>query len=904
MTSNHDDHGDHAHGHDDHAHGAAAGGHDDHAHGGGHGGGHAPGGGHAHGGGHGGHDDHHAHHEYSAADYLLWAFGLLAALCVGVWTVGYVSGTPPGSNSAWLTIPSAAGILLVLPLIAFVVQMFFGYYMGRASHWVSLSAIFGACVLGTWIFVAMLRGEPGTALVHSQLPWFKIGDPARGGTQLFFGFYIDGLTAGMLFIVTFIGGLVHTYSTSYMDGDPRYHRFFGYLSIFCFSMLGLVLSDNLLGLYCFWELVGLSSYLLIGFWFEKVSAANACKKAFLVNRVGDIGFFFGLAAIFKWTGVLGYTEIFRALPEQLANNPLLSQPFHPFGLTFANCLPSPITIAGILLFCGAIGKSAQFPLHIWLPDAMEGPTPVSALIHAATMVAAGVFMVARLYPIFSPAALTFIAYTGLITACFAGTIAIAQYDIKRVLAYSTVSQLGYMVASLGVGGYTAGLFHLSTHAFFKALLFLCSGAVIHAVHTQDMREMGGLARKIPWTCAAMTIGTLAICGIPFTSGFYSKDAILEAMWDYKEAAPQHWPIFWLALLAAGVTSFYSFRLVIMTFLGEPRDRAKFDSAHESPPAMIAPLILLSVLSIVSAYGFVHEGPREEAWATVAPHDGAASTGEAHTRGEIAGHMYGLQLATNWGPWFPGVNQRPDKLAYPGMPVVQFFENHGRDWPGNGKGIGHYASPNNASANGASAAGEHAGAEEGEGHEAAHGQEAAHGHEAATEHGGAPHSGAHHPSEMPGWLPIVVVFSAIAFSFVCFYAKLVTIELFEENAPPAGRALRFVQRVLENKYYIDELYVLIFIRPFLFLNQCLWTFDATVVDGIVNGVGAMGRHLSAITGRFDLYVVDGLANGLATVTTEIGNRIRHSQTGVVQNYLVISFWIAVLGLIGIQLMSGS
>jgi NADH-quinone oxidoreductase subunit L len=858
----HDDHG-HGHGHDDHGHGA--GGHDDHGHGG---------------GGHGGH--HGEHHEYAWWEYVAWSVALFAALCAGVWAVQTVSGTPPGSNAEWLTIHTAAGTLLVLPLIAFAAQMFFGRFIGRPAHWISLSAIFIACVLATWIFTTMLRGDTGSTVATKSVEWFRVGN-----IKFNFGFYIDGLTASMLFIVTFIGGLVHLYSTSYMEGDPRYPRFFGFLSIFCFSMLGLVLSDNLLGLYIFWELVGLSSYLLIGFWFEKQSAADACKKAFLTNRVGDIGFFFGLAAIFQWTGSLGYTEIFERMATMLGTpadpGPLavLTEPW--LGLSW---MPTPLTICGVLLFCGAIGKSAQFPLHIWLPDAMEGPTPVSALIHAATMVAAGVFMVGRLYPLFTPGALTFIAYTGLITAVFAGTIAIAQYDIKRVLAYSTVSQLGYMIAALGVGGYTAGLFHLSTHAFFKALLFLCSGAVIHAVHTQDMREMGGLWQKIPWTCAAMTIGTLAICGLPFTSGFYSKEAILQSMYEFGHAAPQHWGIFWLALIAAGVTAFYSFRLVIMTFMGEPRDRAKYDAAHESPPAMVVPLVLLSVMSIMSAYGFLGEGELNKAkWAN-------ASVGAAENRQSVAKEHYGAWLAMKWGKWFPGVMQRPDQNPNgpeKGMPVVAFFEAkttsgaeaYSYDWPGNGK-------------------------KEAAAHGNAHGAKDAHGHEA--QHVGAPeekgsHGAAHHAPHVPVWLPVGVVFLSIAFSFVCFYFKIVTIEGIERDLPPAGMVLRKVQTVLANKYFIDEIYGLIFISPFMFLTRCLWTFDATVIDGIVNGSATVFKHVAAISGRVDLYVVDGIANGLADATVEVGNQIRKFQGGVVQDYLVVSFWVVVLALLGLQLIGG-
>ncbi|MBE0603693.1 MAG: NADH-quinone oxidoreductase subunit L, partial [Deltaproteobacteria bacterium] len=351
------------------------------------------------------------------------------------------------------------------------------------------------------------------------------------------------------------------------------------LSIFSFSMLGLVLSESFFFIFIFWELVGLSSYLLIGFWFEKKSASDAGKKAFIVNRVGDYGFLIGIMIIFSTCGVLGFDQVFDAIGAGKLQGQLL-------------------TLAGIGVFCGAIGKSAQFPLHVWLPDAMEGPTPVSALIHAATMVAAGVYLIGRVYPIFTPDAFLFIAYFGLITLFISATIALTQNDIKKVLAYSTVSQLGYMVLGLGVGGYTAGLAHLTTHAAFKACLFLGSGSVIHAVHSQDIQEMGGLRKKMPITFYTFLIATLAISGVPLFSGFYSKDMILGAALEFgmKSSNPFHYILFLVALLTAGMTAFYMFRMVILTFFGTPRDHHKFDHAHESPLNMTIPLIILATLS--------------------------------------------------------------------------------------------------------------------------------------------------------------------------------------------------------------------------------------------------------------------------------------------------------------------
>jgi len=387
----------------------------------------------------------------------------------------------------------------------------------------------------------------------------------------------------MLFVVTLVSGLVHLYSMGYMHGDKRYHLYYAYLSLFSFSMLGLVLVDNFFGIYCFWELVGLCSYLLIGFWFEKDSAADAGKKAFITNRIGDVGMFAGIMILFTVTGTFNFNQVFSTVAAGELSGTFL-------------------TVTGILLFFGAIGKSAQFPLHVWLPDAMEGPTPVSALIHAATMVAAGVYMVGRTIVLYTPDALMFIAYIGTITAFIAATIAIVQKDIKRVLAYSTISQLGYMMVGLGTGGYSAGLFHLTTHAFFKACLFLGSGSVIHAVHSQDMDDMGGLRKKMPITFWTFLMATLALSGFPGFAGFFSKDAILAASLEYGLIHPAHVGIFIVMLLSAGITAFYMFRLIFMTFFGEPQDKKKYDHAHESPFSMTIPLIVLAVLSVCAGWG--------------------------------------------------------------------------------------------------------------------------------------------------------------------------------------------------------------------------------------------------------------------------------------------------------------
>ena len=397
------------------------------------------------------------------------------------------------------------------------------------------------------------------------------------------GLFIDPLTACLLIVVTTIGLLVHVYSIGYMSHDPGYWRFFAYLNLFMFSMLLLVLSDSWLVVFVAWELVGLSSYLLIGFWYRKRSAALAAKKAFIVNRVGDVGFALGIMAIFINTGAAGEATLnIRQSIEILLHE--------------GSANPVPLFVVALLVFMGAMGKSAQFPLHVWLPDAMEGPTPVSALIHAATMVNAGVYLVARANPLFAsaPDAMVIVAAIGIFTAILAASIAMTQTDIKRVLAYSTLSQLGYMFAALGIGAFTAAIFHLMTHGFFKGLLFLGSGSVIHAVHEeQDMRRMGGLSRKIRITYITMLIGSIAIAGIPPLAGFFSKDEILG------EAFKLHFEWVWLiGWLVAGLTAFYMFRLMALTFWGEFRGpKAVWDKVHESAPVMTIPLILLAIPSV-------------------------------------------------------------------------------------------------------------------------------------------------------------------------------------------------------------------------------------------------------------------------------------------------------------------
>jgi NADH-quinone oxidoreductase subunit L len=498
--------------------------------------------------------------------------------------------------------------ILGLPLLSYVLIFFFGKKLPRKGDFIGVGFMGIAELLAIRIFITFWKiGDPSYR-VEKAFTWLDLG-----GFKIDAGVLVDGMTAVMLMVVCTVSFLVHLYSVGYMHGDRRYERYFAFLGFFTFSMLGIVLANNLFFLYVFWELVGLSSYLLIGFFFHKHSAANANKKAFLTNRVGDWGFWLGILTFFTATGTLNYFELFAHVDAGTIKGALLSW-------------------AGVGLFMGCVGKSAQMPLHIWLPDAMEGPTPVSALIHAATMVAAGVYMVARLAPLFGADAMMVILYVGAITAFLTSTIALVKTDIKRVLAFSTLSQLGYMVMALGAGDSTNAMFHLTTHAMFKALLFLGAGSVIHAVHSQEMPDMGGLRKKMPITFVTMLVATLAISGVPFFAGFYSKDGILGSTLAFGMTEGHYLP-FILGITAAAITPFYMFRLIFMTFFGKPRDEEKFNHAHESPANMTIPLVILGVLSIIAA-GWQ---TADKGWFAkfVAPYDVAAISAEFDIEG--AGH---------------------------------------------------------------------------------------------------------------------------------------------------------------------------------------------------------------------------------------------------------------------------
>jgi NADH-quinone oxidoreductase subunit L len=588
--------------------------------------------------------------------------------------------------------------------------------VNRFAEIVTTALLFVACAL-SW--VAFFQHNLGTtqSLTVPVANWIS-----SGALQVNWALRIDPLTGMMLIVVTTVSALVHLYSIGYMHEDPHRPRFFAYLSLFTFAMLMLVTSDNLVQMFFGWEGVGLASYLLIGFWFKKQSAKDAAMKAFIVNRVGDFGFALGIFLVFWLTGSVTFEAIFAAAPA-----------LKDASFKFLGFEGHALTIACILLFMGAMGKSAQFLLHTWLPDAMEGPTPVSALIHAATMVTAGVFMVARLSPLFelAPVALSVVIVFGGLTAFFAATVGLVQNDIKRVVAYSTCSQLGYMFVALGAGGYAMGVYHLFTHAFFKALLFLGCGAVIHAMHhEQDVRKMGGLWRKIPVTAAMMAIGTLALTGFPFTAGFFSKDAIIEAA--YATKVPGHDFAFLCVILAAGMTSFYSWRLWFLTFWGDTRaDKHTYDQAHESPWVMMVPLFVLASGAILA-----------------------------------------------------------------GFPLKEYFIGHDHDafW----KGALAYG-PNNHIM--------------------------------------------HDFHSVPGWVvaaPLVMMLSGFALAWYMYVRSPMT---------PVRIAAEFpgLYKFLLNKWYFDELYDLIFVRPAKWLGRVLWKKgDGAIIDGF--GPDGVSSAVVRVTGR--------------------------------------------------------
>jgi len=743
-------------------------------------------------------------------------------------------------------------VVLLLPLLSFVILIFFNRRLPRRGDFLGVGILGSAFAISAYIFWTVIVQTYDPAFkVAWDFTWIDLGNvPGVGPLQIRMGVMIDNLTAIMLAMVTLISLLVHIYSTGYMAGDKNYGRYFAYLGIFTFSMLGIVLSDNLFSIYIFWELVGLSSYLLIGFFFEKDSAADAQKKAFLANRVGDIG---------MWLGIL-----------------ILYSQFHTFSLEqiFANLSAGKfamsnawLTAAGILLFMGCVGKSAQFPLHIWLPDAMEGPTPVSALIHAATMVAAGVYFVARIFVLLTADALHVIAFIGAFTAFMAATIAITQNDIKRVLAYSTVSQLGYMVLGLGVGAYSAALFHLVTHAFFKACLFLGSGAIIHAMHhEQDMRWMGGLRKHMPWTFVTFTLATLALAGLPLTSGFMSKDAILAGAIGFAQA--EGGGVFYLIPLlgffSAMLTAFYMGRQIWLVFFGESRTHLKpadnhhaDHHAHDSHAAhaddhhadhgvhevswnMRAPLVILAALSVFAVYS---PDPLDGAkgWFMKMIPTPATVVGAANP--QIGAH----QAATAQLPAVAGVLPAAEVHAEAAAAVEVHAE---------AAVAGHSAAP--AAAGHGEAKGGHSYADP---------------RQAEIIHAG---HGAHFTAI---YISSIMVVLGISLALIVYVFRIIDPE-------KTALSIRPLYLFSLNKWYWDEIYDATAIKGSMFLSKVLAWFDTNIIDGIVNGVAVLVRKLAFANNSFDKYVVDGLVNFTAFFVNTSGAVLRKLQTGKVQTYVVM------------------
>lgn len=522
--------------------------------------------------------------------------------------------------------------LVLAPLFGSLLAGFFGKQIGRNNaHRVAIAGVSIAFILSLWVLkLVVLDGASYNETVYQ---WLE-----AGGLSLEVGFMVDSLTAVMMVVVTFVSLMVHIYTIGYMYDDDGYCRFFSYISLFTFAMLMLVMANNFMQLFFGWEAVGVVSYLLIGFWYKKPTAIFANLKAFLVNRVGDFGFLLGIAAVLMYSGSLNYVEVFEQAPA------MAQQSISIFGDTQWSLM----TVIGILLFIGAMGKSAQVPLHVWLPDSMEGPTPISALIHAATMVTAGIFMVARMSPLYeySETALAFILFIGAITALFMGFLGLIQNDIKRVIAYSTLSQLGYMTVALGVSAYSAAIFHLFTHAFFKALLFLAAGSVILALHhQQDIRRMGGLKKYLPITYWSSLIGTLALIGFPGLAGFFSKDAIIMAV---KESTlPGAGFALWAVMIGVFVTALYSFRSFFLVFHGKERFDSHGHAPHESPRVVTIPLILLAIPSVFAGYliGSLVYGEFFADAITVMPQNDVLAAANYH--GLIGFFVHGLVTLPFW-----------------------------------------------------------------------------------------------------------------------------------------------------------------------------------------------------------------------------------------------------------------
>ena len=796
-------------------------------------------------------------------------------------------------------LPILLGIAWLIPLASFVAILFFGTRMGahgKGAATVATSSIGASLFLSLVALVAWTTAGPpmpsphhdeGHASVHrnntdagqSTRPvqavvfrspghnaaggshasghgehvasasysgdWYTLY--ASGALRLSIGWYIDSITVLMFVVVTFIATCIHVYAAGYMHdelhdvtdlevqlatGEPlhregRFPRFFQALSLFCFSMLGIVIAGNLAMVFIFWELVGICSWFLIGFYFERHSASTAANKAFIVNRVGDFGMLIGLMALWGGLGTLhfgdsvssatgqvepGLFELVRpaenhheqqvpdglvafAAADQIekmaAANPSRSE----LRREVAAAVPGwreqgygrwLLFVAGLGIFCGCVGKSAQVPLFVWLPDAMEGPTPVSALVHSATMVAAGVYLVGRFFPVLTPDVLLVIAYTGGLTLFIAATIAVTATDIKRVLAYSTVSQLGYMMLALGVGGWVAGLFHLITHAFFKSLLFLCSGSVIHACHTNDMRKMGGLLKVMPYTGWTMLIGCLAIigAGVPFVlgfSGYYSKDAILAQALLFSRTNPQHSILYVAVAGGAFITAFYMFRLWFMTFAGAPRDQHVFEHAHESPRVMTAPLVALAVFAVVAGWAL----PGGLGVESLLEQSRPAGTAETITTAGILGSIT--------------------------LPAE---------------------------------------------------------HES--------HVGAIHVTAT--LTAFLTALAGVLLAAAMYLKPLV-------SPAAVAHAARPIYTFLVHRWYVDELYNVLFVLPALGVARFISAIDTQVIDRFINSLAWIARQIASVDAWFDRVVVDGIVNVAGSVTWKAGLELKRVQTGNLRQYVM-------------------
>ena len=793
-------------------------------------------------------------------------------------------------------LPTLLGLAWLVPLASFVAILFAGPRMGhhgRGAARVATAAIVTSLVLSLAAMVGWLSQHPvrnavhgGHAAAHGSADgghgsdahsssdhvasghdggshaadhdaghaaspvaysgdWYTLYEGGR--LKLSIGWYIDALTVLMFVMITFIATCIHIYASDYMHDElhdvedhevhlaggghfhrpGRYPRFFQALSLFCFSMLGIVIAGNLAMVFIFWELVGICSWFLIGFYYERKSASNAANKAFIVNRIGDFGMLIGLMALWGALGTLNFADTTDRAGD---SQPGLFSLVRPTVTEHAQWVPDGMVkfaaadriavivrkhagdpraavdeveeqldtwrgeglgrwlllVAGLGIFCGCVGKSAQFPLFVWLPDAMEGPTPVSALVHSATMVAAGVYLVGRFYPVLTPDALLVIAYVGAITLFISATIALVANDIKRVLAYSTVSQLGYMMLALGVGGWLAGLFHLVTHAFFKSLLFLCSGSVIHACHTNDMRKMGGLRRVMPWTAGTMLVGCLAIigAGVPFvigTSGYYSKDSILAQALLFSRTNPAHWILFYAVAGGAMLTAFYMFRLWFMTFAGEPRDHHVHEHAHESPPAMVYPLVALAVLAVIAGWTL----PGGFSIANMIEQARPAGTGAEEAGG----------------------------LLFNSFTIPAEHESH--------EGSVHVV---------------------------------------AT------------------WTAVLTAAAGVFLAALMYVWKVISPSMVAAVFSP-------LTAFLVNRWYFDELYAFLFVKPILAVSRLASDTDKGVIDKIIDGIAWGARQVAGIDSWIDRNLIDGLVNATAATTWSAGLELRKLQTGHLRQYIM-------------------